>query len=120
MSGPDSCHCQRCWRKRAGFRNSSCSKRCGTWCKQSLITTTQHYGDWLAERWGISSRSRHNTSDHWLSLDDLDDTILTDLSDRTSQDQKVFDVVSWLLSRTGRPAVTGAEIAEAVGARSFE
>jgi len=84
------------------------------------VTTTQHYRDWLAERWGISSRSRHNTSDHWLSVDDLEDTILADLSDRTSQDRKVFDVVSWLLSRTGRPAVTGAEIAEAVGARSFE
>src|SRR4051812_4099566 len=84
------------------------------------ITTTRHYRQWLAERWGISSQSRHNMSDHWLSADDLDDSILADLSGRTSEDQKVFDVVSTLLTRSGKPAITGAEIAEAAGAQSFE
>lgn len=84
------------------------------------ITTTRHYRQWLAERWGISSQSRHNMSDHWLSADDLDDSTLADLSGRTSEDQKVFEVVSSLLSRSGKPAITGAEIAEAAGAQSFE
>jgi hypothetical protein len=79
------------------------------------ITTTRQYRRWLEERWGIASGSRHNVSDHWISADDLDDSTFAGLRERTAEDQKVFDVVSWVLDKKGTASATGTEIAETVG-----
>ena len=79
------------------------------------ITTTRYYRRWLEERWGIASGSRHNTSDHWLSANELDDDVLAELRARTAEDQQVFDVVSWVLAKKGASSVTGTEIAETLG-----
>jgi hypothetical protein len=84
------------------------------------ITTTGKYGRWLQERWGIASSSRHNTSDHWLSPDDLDDELLAALRERTGEDQKVFETVSWVLAQKGTSSVTGTEIAETVGSQLLD
>ena len=84
------------------------------------ITTTRQYGRWLQERWGIASSSRHNTSDHWLSPDELDDELLAALRQRTAEDQKVFETVSWVLAQKGASSVTGTEIAETVGLQLLE
>ncbi len=84
------------------------------------ITTTRCYERWLRERWGIVSGSRHNASDRWLSADELDDGVFAELHQRTREDQKVFDVLSWVLDKKGSPSATGTEIAETVGPQRLD
>jgi hypothetical protein len=78
------------------------------------VTTTARYATWLAERWNIRSDSRHNLSDHWLALADLDEETVRFMREHCAQDRKLFNLVTHLIDETGRSSISGGEIAEAL------
>jgi hypothetical protein len=79
------------------------------------ITTTQHYGRWLDERWGIERSRRHNTSQPILTLAEVRRSYAAALAPLMAEDQKLFDVVSWALQQAGSASVSGLEIARLAG-----
>ncbi|HVH82471.1 MAG TPA: hypothetical protein VM782_23955, partial [Stellaceae bacterium] len=84
------------------------------------VSTTRRYKDWLRERWGIHSRTRHNLSDHWLTLDDIDDETAEVMREQSAEDRKLFNHLSRLIEESGKVSITGSEIALMIGAGSFD
>ena len=82
----------------------------------SRSQTTQHYGRWLHERWGIAHSERHNQSDIILTRREVLSYCADALKEAIAEDQKLFDVVLWALRQTGTPSITGSEIARLAGA----
>ena len=80
------------------------------------VTTTQHYGRWLHERWVIAHSERHNQSDTILTRREVLRYCADALKEAIAEDQKLFDVVLWALRQTGTPSITGSEIARLAGA----
>jgi hypothetical protein len=75
------------------------------------VTTTDGYNQWLKDKWGISSTTRHNSSTAFLQRHEIRHLFDDTLADRIAEDRKLFDVVSWALARTGASSVSGTEIA---------
>jgi hypothetical protein len=84
------------------------------------LTTTEHYRDWLQSRWSISTESRHNKSDHWLTPEDVTGDLADMLRQRTAEDCKFFGVVSRVLEQSGRTSIRGADLAENMGSSLFD
>jgi hypothetical protein len=76
------------------------------------LTDTDHYGRWLAEKWGLESTTRHNESQKFLSRDDVVGPYAKQTDWLTREDNKVFQIVSWALREKGTSSVTGQDIAE--------
>ena len=79
------------------------------------ITETSQYRRWLNDRWGIQAESRHNKSEKVLSLQEALGFFPNQISSGTAEDQKLFDVVRWVLQKTGRSSTCGSEMAEIAG-----
>jgi hypothetical protein len=79
------------------------------------ITTTRNYGAWLKRRWGVVSDTRHNQSQTFLTRREVDRFFHDKLSDSISEDQKLFDVVTWCLLKKGGDSIFGEEIGELIG-----
>jgi hypothetical protein len=80
------------------------------------ITETSRYPRWLDERWGIQVNSRHNSSEKLLTAQEACRFFPQQVQSATAEDQKLFDVVKWILEQTGGASTRGSEIAEIVGA----
>ncbi len=81
------------------------------------ITETIFYNTWLARRWGITSRSRHNRSTTFINRADvlaLPDSHLTYLA---GEDQKVFDVVDWAIRKEGGASISGRRLGQLLGSQ---
>jgi hypothetical protein len=81
------------------------------------ITTTENYSRWLLERWGISSGSRHNRSEPILSNVEARRLCGAALADASTEDRKLYDVVSWALQEAGSASIKGQHLAALIGAR---
>lgn len=73
------------------------------------VTDTTRYNRWLKARWGIDSRSRHNSSIKFLSRIDLE-PYRHHLDTLASEDRKVFDLVSWGLQQAATPSIRGLDL----------
>jgi hypothetical protein len=74
------------------------------------VTDTPHYNAWLAERWGIASRTRQNESIKFLSLGALSHNDVGYLQDLSREDQKLYAWVQQALVVTGKSSVSGEDI----------
>ena len=83
------------------------------------VSTTHHYADWLAKRWELPSQTQHNLSEHWLSVEDIDDETMTLLRRRSAAGQRLFDVILRLINDAGGSSITGSQIAAAAGSELF-
>jgi hypothetical protein len=79
------------------------------------ITTTTHYDRWLKERWGIEESVRHNRSEPILPNAEARRMCGATLAKQIAEDQKLYDVVSWALCKSGAASVTGQELVRLVG-----
>jgi hypothetical protein len=79
------------------------------------VTTTKNYDRWLNERWGITSSSHHNRSEPLLSNAEARRICGPELEAASTEDRKLFDIVSWALQQTGTASVTGQQLARLVG-----
>jgi hypothetical protein len=78
------------------------------------ITTTRFYNRWLKERWDIPQSRRHNQSDTVLTVQEAVRLYSHDLARSTSEDQKLFDLVTWAIENAGTSSVTGRQIARLI------
>jgi len=79
------------------------------------VTETSRYPRWLDERWGLQAGSRHNESEKLVTSQEARRFFSQQLQAATSEDQKLFDVVKWVLKQTGGSSTRGREIAEVAG-----
>ena len=79
------------------------------------ITETSNYRRWLDERWGIQVTSRHNESEKLLTTQEARRFFPEQVDAATGEDQKLFNVIKWVLQQTGSASTTGREIAEIAG-----
>lgn len=71
------------------------------------LTSTARYHDWLEQEWGISAYTRANESTKYLRLSALSHQDLAFIRDQSSEDQKLFDLISQKLKAFDRPSITG-------------
>ena len=83
------------------------------------LTTTAQYPRWLAERWGVASRTRHNASRRMLQRDEAVRMVGAAIRGQTAEDEKFYAVVEWALAKKGGVSITGGEIADLVGPALF-
>ena len=79
------------------------------------VSETSRYPQWLEERWGLQVSSRHNESEKLVTSQEARRFFSEQIHAATSEDQKLFDVVKWVLKQTGRSSTRGREIAEVAG-----
>ncbi len=79
------------------------------------VTETSRYRRWLDERWGIQASSRHNGSEKLLTTQEARRFFSDQIRSATSEDQKLFNVIRWVLKKTGRSSTRGSEIVEIAG-----
>jgi hypothetical protein len=81
------------------------------------VTTTEQYNRWLKERWDIPHSARHNRSEQILTLHEARRLYAGAMFQATGEDQKLFDLVSWGLERSGATSITGQQLARLVAPR---
>jgi hypothetical protein len=74
------------------------------------VTDTENYNDWLKERWNVASITRHNQSTKFLDQEEILLEHRDQIDRLTSEDQKVFDVMSWAMRKTGAASIHGNEL----------
>jgi hypothetical protein len=79
------------------------------------VTETSRYSKWLDERWGLQVTSRHNESEKLLTSQEARRFFGPQVQAATAEDQKLFNVIDWVLRQTGRSSTRGSEIAEIAG-----
>ncbi len=79
------------------------------------ITTTKNYDRWLSERWGIASSSHHNRSHPLLPNVEARHLHGEALAAASTEDRKLYDVVSWALQQNGTASITGQQLARLIG-----
>jgi len=79
------------------------------------VTETSRYRRWLDERWNVQAGSRHNESEKLLTIQEARRFFPEELRAATSEDQKLYDVIRWVLQKTGKSSTSGSEIAEIAG-----
>jgi len=84
------------------------------------ITTTDRYNRWLAERWGLNKSLRHNSSQTILTKTEAMRLAPQSLINATLEDQKLFDVVSFALEKSGRASIFGPDLVRIIGAELLD
>lgn len=74
------------------------------------VTDTNHYKDWLAQRWKIHSRSRDNPSMRFFEVDKLPRIHRDYMRDISGEDLKLYLAVEKSIEQVGRPSVIGTEL----------
>lgn len=69
------------------------------------VTTTRHYGAWLADRWQIRSATRRNESIPFLTHADLKPADLDYLHDISVQDRQLYALVEQRIDDAGTASV---------------
>lgn len=80
------------------------------------VTETSSYRRWIDEKWGIQVSTRHNESEKLLTTQEARRFFPEQIQAATAEDQKLFNVIRWVLQQTGAASTTGREIAEIAGA----
>ena len=75
------------------------------------VTDTGRYGDWLAQRWGVHSQSRDNSSMKFLTMEMLPREYRDYIRDISVEDARLYRAVDRSITRMGKLSVTGAELA---------
>lgn len=83
------------------------------------IATTGTYRDWLRQRWGTPSSSRHNASIRMLTKHEVARLYLDEIWSAIEEDQKFYRVIDWALTKTGRSSVRGSELPDLAGSTSL-
>jgi hypothetical protein len=79
------------------------------------ITTTKNYDRWLLERWGIGQSDHHNRSDPILPNIEARRTCGAILAAASTEDRKLYDLVSWALQAAGTASIKGHALARLIG-----
>jgi hypothetical protein len=79
------------------------------------ITTTKNYDRWLRERWDIGQSSHHNRSDPILPNIEARRTCGAILAGASTEDRKLYDLVSWALQQAGTASIKGHTLARLIG-----
>jgi len=74
------------------------------------MTTTGQYEPWLEQRWGVIGSQRHNSSEPILTLHEAGLLYSEVIRDRTAEDAKLFNLVTWAIGQAGTPSVTGQQM----------
>lgn len=74
------------------------------------VTTTAHYNGWLANEWGITSKTRENRSTQYLSLSGLSHQDLAYVQGLSPEDRKLYDLIEERLAASGRSSIFGGDL----------
>jgi hypothetical protein len=74
------------------------------------ITTVENYNSWLREHWGITVETAANRSRKFLTKDMLDDGDFAYLDSITSEDRRVYDLVSAAIGEAGTASIRGRDL----------
>ncbi len=71
------------------------------------VTDTDHYNEWLAQRWNIRSQTRDNSSTKFFTTDMLTRENQDYIREMSIEDAKLYRAISGSIASIGRPSVTG-------------
>jgi uncharacterized protein YqjF (DUF2071 family) len=74
------------------------------------ITNTQHYTVWLRERWGMVRTARANESRKFVTAEHIQADDLKFIESITTEDRKVYALLSEQIDASGRNAIFGKDI----------
>jgi hypothetical protein len=74
------------------------------------MTVMENYATWLSKVWGITTRTRLNRSETFITTEMLSDQELSGVREAYSEDVKLYATISQALQQSGKLSVTGDDL----------